>query len=852
MIPNLTTSSTPRKKSTTNPILRSYFPLDTPQPRLTSNQDVDSQLYITISYLIRDYIKNWYSEVTADGDLMRELIGLIANVSTQLESRLKKIDYPTLLLIDIPLLLTHHHKSYKYTESLQKVYRPHPPRQSTSSIPPSSALFNYTHPHFALDSPDKLRQYLTALSEEIIKILMPRNEVRSETVKLILRDLLSCTVFENLLKMCSDPENVNRWLIQLLSSMTCTSLQSKTIAKEPPKSSSTLSTTLSPPPEPSSTEKKTPRHSKNVFTESQLTGIPQLPSHRSLSITNVVSTSKSVLRSTVKTITKLQSLIIVNVKACYNLTYYTLKSFTQSHYSFSPSSSSSSFPGLRSKTRVEERSDEVGGDSFCRSEMYEPLLELVNELLQISSDPRTAWIWNGWEVLVKPVVKFFGGHIIDRVLVTYIHTALSSQRIPGYLSRINNALYPPTSTKPSSEQNCINNATLRPHHSKPSISSFPSTSSPSPPEAQFDQLCSLLQSLLPSIPYILPPDHTERAVTMLVQLWQDPHRNLHFNVLLLDLLVNHIFPELVVPEKKKVQGVEGIWILLNDSDKDSENGNGNKKRIEMVKTRHKKSSSVGSGSLGLSMTTRELKSVSGVAGKSKRMSQDTLPGLISVTSRSSTSSSSLSTGKNSQILSPSSSQSRFTNDGDTQNDSLGHRRAGSLGSSVVIGYSPSRSTGNPLGHAATVTGERGVREKSHEGEGVGKSKGKESGTMEQSQSDTEGVVGFGMGKDKSVGNGSGNVSQRKSRTSTSSDTVFWSSFTPVSSSTSPSRVPPTTGVATPVGEYTRSRATSHPVPVTNTLSSAVAAAAPSVGMTRLNVTVAGGVSGKAEKSKKDR
>lgn len=77
-------------------------------PPLTSSNDIDLQLYAFIAILIKQYVNPWYARITSDHVFVDEVVQIIAHCTRGLEERLRRIDLETLLLDDLPSLLTAH------------------------------------------------------------------------------------------------------------------------------------------------------------------------------------------------------------------------------------------------------------------------------------------------------------------------------------------------------------------------------------------------------------------------------------------------------------------------------------------------------------------------------------------------------------------------------------------------------------------------------------------------------------------------------------------------------------------------------------------------------------------------
>lgn len=83
-------------------------PLNELLPPLTSSNEIDLQLYAIIAIVMKDVVYSWYGKVTPDQTFVEEVVKIMAHCTTQLESRLRKVDLESLLLDEIPELAERH------------------------------------------------------------------------------------------------------------------------------------------------------------------------------------------------------------------------------------------------------------------------------------------------------------------------------------------------------------------------------------------------------------------------------------------------------------------------------------------------------------------------------------------------------------------------------------------------------------------------------------------------------------------------------------------------------------------------------------------------------------------------
>src|SRR5688572_12488043 len=101
------------------------------------------------------------------------------------------MDWDELLLINAPIVVKRHFMDFR--QATQKLETTYAPNQTIESI------FHGLQPHFALrDEEESEKEYLRQLSDELLKVLLPKNEYESDCVRWLLREILACLVLTSL------------------------------------------------------------------------------------------------------------------------------------------------------------------------------------------------------------------------------------------------------------------------------------------------------------------------------------------------------------------------------------------------------------------------------------------------------------------------------------------------------------------------------------------------------------------------------------------------------------------------------------------------------------------------------
>lgn len=98
-------------------------PLDQLLPPLTSSNEVDVQLYAFIAVILNVFVQSWYNRITSDQEFVAWIVQIIAHCTRELEQRLRHVDLESLLLDELPELLTEHINGEHHSRTGQYISR---------------------------------------------------------------------------------------------------------------------------------------------------------------------------------------------------------------------------------------------------------------------------------------------------------------------------------------------------------------------------------------------------------------------------------------------------------------------------------------------------------------------------------------------------------------------------------------------------------------------------------------------------------------------------------------------------------------------------------------------------------
>lgn len=168
----------------------------------------------------QDFVLPWYSRISGSPSFPNALDKTILSTVERFEERFAKLDVPQLLVAKILPHMTSHMQAYRQVEpflfpttrasSSQATVDPAPILQSHRKAPLHPAL-----PAPALANPmPSIESHLKRKVEQLLRVVLPQEERESETVVIIAREVVTCTILMPIVEMLADPDFWNRMLDQ--------------------------------------------------------------------------------------------------------------------------------------------------------------------------------------------------------------------------------------------------------------------------------------------------------------------------------------------------------------------------------------------------------------------------------------------------------------------------------------------------------------------------------------------------------------------------------------------------------------------------------------------------------------
>ncbi|KAK5110057.1 hypothetical protein LTR62_006301 [Meristemomyces frigidus] len=185
-------------------------------PPLTSNSDLDLQLYAIIAAILSQFVQSWYNKITPDSAFVLEVVNVISHCTQGLEERFEQIDLETLLLDELPSLLDAHLEAVQVAQRTTS-HRDLPEDDRRTS---TSRIYHALRPHNALspypgneDAEIEQRDHEVAWSQTLVNailpLLLPPNDLANPCLSALVSEIFSELILRNaVLGKLSEP-----WLL---------------------------------------------------------------------------------------------------------------------------------------------------------------------------------------------------------------------------------------------------------------------------------------------------------------------------------------------------------------------------------------------------------------------------------------------------------------------------------------------------------------------------------------------------------------------------------------------------------------------------------------------------------------
>ncbi|XP_030600313.1 sorting nexin-19 isoform X1 [Archocentrus centrarchus] len=203
--------------------------------------DLDQEIHSTVKKIIRDFVTSWYSTVSSESAFETEIQEAMISMAMNLKLRARNTDRKELTQRILDLFGCHLQDYTKAKELVNKQQMSLTANQSNENEQLWKAYSSVSAlpPHLAMTSETVEVNYVRAVADMLLHILVPSPHLETRTGRFVVGELITCNVLLPLIAKLSDPDWLNLLIIKIFANQ----LQETT---EPQNSSLLL---LSPPTE---------------------------------------------------------------------------------------------------------------------------------------------------------------------------------------------------------------------------------------------------------------------------------------------------------------------------------------------------------------------------------------------------------------------------------------------------------------------------------------------------------------------------------------------------------------------------------------------------------------------------
>lgn len=172
-------------------------------PLLVSHvpHELNAELYDFLALALRAFVTPWWSKISRyDKDFLPEITQIISQIIPALEARLLAADHPSLILRDIPLIVTQHYRDYRSVRlKLSSSYA----QGGSASLP---QLFHQLQPHLAVSLDGHLdEEYYRYVFDHVLKSILPPEVYAPEAERTIIREIILKVVLRDVIPKITQP-----------------------------------------------------------------------------------------------------------------------------------------------------------------------------------------------------------------------------------------------------------------------------------------------------------------------------------------------------------------------------------------------------------------------------------------------------------------------------------------------------------------------------------------------------------------------------------------------------------------------------------------------------------------------
>lgn len=235
--------------------LERFITLEQVPPTAEDEHHLDQEIHNTVRKIIRDFVTSWYSTVSSESGFETEVQEAMVSMAMELKLRARQVNRKELTQRILDLFGCHLQDYIRAKELVTEQQISLTANRSSDSEQLWRAYTNITTPHLAMTSNLVEVNYVRAVVDLLLHVLVPPPHLETRTGRFVVGELITCNVLLPLIDKLSDPDWLNLLMIEIFSK---SSKPQETIAAEPLTSSPPL------PPPPSESEPATLQQAPHV------------------------------------------------------------------------------------------------------------------------------------------------------------------------------------------------------------------------------------------------------------------------------------------------------------------------------------------------------------------------------------------------------------------------------------------------------------------------------------------------------------------------------------------------------------------------------------------------------------
>ncbi|XP_067221457.1 sorting nexin-19 isoform X1 [Chanodichthys erythropterus] len=187
--------------------LERFFKLEEIPPSAESEQQLEDEIQKTVGKIIRDFVTSWYVTVSREQEFEDEVHNAMISMAMELKGRAARVDTKALSQRVLDLSGCHL-QCYLSAKEGQEVDKDGDLWEAYSKLCP---------PHPALQSSAVEVNYVRAIVDLLLHVLVPPPHLETRTGRFVVGELITCNVLLPLITKLSDPDWLNMLIVSVFT-----------------------------------------------------------------------------------------------------------------------------------------------------------------------------------------------------------------------------------------------------------------------------------------------------------------------------------------------------------------------------------------------------------------------------------------------------------------------------------------------------------------------------------------------------------------------------------------------------------------------------------------------------------